>query len=402
MARKWVSVGSFRLEEEEQKAIEDVLLSGRISEWKRTREFERKWADYIGTRYAIAVNSGTSALIASLLALKHDERFPKMKDGAKVITTPVTFIATVNSIILAGYEPVFVDIDRTTFGMDPAYVGELLSSVDPDEFGAILPVHLMGYPVDVEALDTIAKKYGLVLIEDSAQAHGTYLANGRRAGSFGTISAFSFYIAHNIQVGEMGAVNTSDEKLARVVRMLKAHGRLCSCPVCVRREGRCPYADKPIEPRFTHSLVGYNFKTMDIQAALALCQLKRADTIVETRQRNVRYLNEHLSRFESLFHLPRFSEDVSYLAYPLVVRKDSSLDRETVTNLLEREGVETRPMFGCLPTQQPVFSHLADAYRGRLPNAEFIGRNAFYIGCHQYLTEEDLAHIVAAFERLFS
>jgi len=387
-----IRVGDIKIGEEEKKAIFDVLESGRLSEGPKVREFESLWAQYTESKYCVAVNSGTSALMVGLYALLYDERYKKVKKGSKVITSPVTYVATSNAIVLAGMEPVYVDIDPVTFTLNVEQIEDLLKKGNPDEYSMILPVHLMGYPNDMDAINAIADRYGLVVFEDAAQAHGS-LYKGKKTGSLSLLADYSFYIAHNIQVGEMGAVVTSDEKLRSLIKKLKANGRVCACPVCTRAEGKCPYQAKDFDPRFTHEFVGFNFKTTEFQAALAIPQIKRAGSILQKRQHNVRYLNDRLDIVSQKLQLPRYSEDVSYLAYPMVI-KDASIKRERLMAALEKSGVETRPLFGCIPTQQPSFSSYKPRYEGKLPDADVVGKNGFYIGCHQYLATEDLDFIV--------
>jgi dTDP-4-amino-4,6-dideoxygalactose transaminase len=404
--RKRISVGDFRINEEEKAVINEVLDAGRISEWKKVKEFEKLFADYIGTSHCISVNSGTSALILGLSALLNDSRFPKIRKGSKVITTPLTYVATINAIVLTGLEPVFVDINPDDFSILPQKIEEHLDNTnDPENYSIILPVHLMGYPCDADEINKIAKKYDLVVFEDSAQAHGS-LYHGRKTGSLSLLSAFSFYIAHNIQAGEMGAVLTDDEKLISLMKKLKANGRICDCQICTRPKGYCPYFlqhdDDDFDPRFVHDTIGYNFKIMEFQAALGIGQVKKADLIFVKRQYNVRFLNQHLKKYSDELQLPVFSEDVSYLAYPIVVKKQSKFTRKYLREELEKCGVENRPLFGCIPTQQPAYNYLKKEYDGRIPNAEYVGKNAFYIGCHQYLEREDLDYVVKAFDQILA
>ena len=399
-----IHVGEFILGDEEKSAILNVLNSGRITEGEKVREFEKLFAEYVGTRYAVVVNSGTSALIAGLLAL--DAKLGLKKEGrTKVITSPLTYVADANAIVLAGLEPVFVDVDRETFGITPdAIRAHLESVVDPESYSVILPVHLMGYPCDMDEISTIAKEYDLTVFEDSAQAHGSRY-HGKITGSMSDLSIFSFYVAHNIQVGEMGAVVTDDPELYRLIKKIKANGRMCDCPVCRRAEGKCAYLLNPEsfgnqDPRFCHDMIGYNFKVMEFQPALGIVQLKKADLIMKQRLENVKYLNEGLAKFSDSLTLPIYDESVSYLAYPMIIKKPDSISRTDLQRKLELEGVETRPLFGCIPTQQKSFEYLKDTYDGRLPNAEYLGRNAFYIGCHQYLSKEDLDSIIKTFEHV--
>lgn len=405
---KRVFVGDFRIDDDEKRAILDVIEGGRISEWEKVKEFEKLFSKYIGTRYCVAVSSGTSALMVGLSALLYDKRFPKAKKGAKIITSPVTYISTANAIVLAGFDPVFVDIDKRTFKLDVNQIEDIFKKWNPEDYAGILPVHLMGYSNEMDEINTIADKYGLFVFEDSAQAHGT-MYKGKKAGSLGLLADFSFYIAHNIQAGEMGCVTTNDEKLFKLMMQLKANGRLCDCPVCTRNEGACPGMQKygysneeDYDPRFTHEYISYNFKTMEFPAALAISQVKKADSIFKKRQENVKYLNDKLSKFQDMFYLPFYDDNVSYLAYPIIIKENSGVKRKLLRESLEKRGVENRPLFGCIPTQQPAYSYLREHYKDRLPVADYVGKNAFYIGCHQYLEKEDLDYIIQTFERVLT
>jgi len=406
LVKKRISVGDFQISVEERAAINEVLDAGRISEWKKVNEFEKLFADYINTKHCLAVHSGTSALIVGLSALIYDSRFPKARKGSKVITTPLTYVATINAIVLTGLEPVFVDVEPNNFSILPQKIEEHLESVnDSENYSIIIPVHLMGYPCDMDEINRIAKKHDLIVFEDSAQAHGS-LYKGQRTGSLSLLSIFSFYIAHNIQAGEMGAVVTDDENLINLMRKLKANGRVCDCPVCTRPNGYCPYFlqddDEDFDPRFVHDVIGYNFKIMEFEAALGVSQLRKADSIFEKRQENVLFLNECLGKYSDDLQLPVFLKDVSYLAYPIVIKEHSKLTRKYLREEVEKNGIESRPLFGCVPTQQPAYKYLQVEYEGKLPNAEFLGKNAFYIGCHQYLEREDLDYVVKVFDQILS
>lgn len=399
-----IHVGDFKIGSEERDAINAVLDSGRISEGKRVRDFEHKWAEFVGTKYCVLVNSGTSALIAGLTALKH---LKDIKEGSRVITTPLNYVATPNAVIKANLEPVFIDVDKERFVITPEDVKILLEGADDaSKYSVMLPVHQMGYTCDMDPLSRLAKKYGLIMFEDAAEAHGS-LYKGKIAGSMSELSAFSFYIAHNIQAGEMGAIATDDSEIRRLLVKIKANGRACDCEVCTRGQGICPQiasykGNEDFDPRFTHDMIGYNFKTMEFPAALALVQMDKAESIITKRQDNVKYLNDGLERYSDLLQLPLFSKDVSYLAYPLVVKDTGKISRQVLRQELEKRHIETRPMFGCIPTQQPAYAYLKKEYVGKLPNAEFLGKHAFYIGCHQYLGYEQLDYIITSFRDIFN
>lgn len=404
MATHSIQVGDFKIGNEERKIINKILDSGRISEGENVRMFEKEWAEFVGTKYAISVSSGTAALMCGLTALKyHPDRIAK--EGSKIVTTPLTYISTSSAIVTTGFEPVYVDVDSEMFGITPENIKRHLEGVDDiDNYSLILPVHLLGYPCDMNEINEIAREYGLLVFEDSAEAEGT-IYKGKRTGSLSLLSAYSFYIAHNIQAGEMGAVTTNDYELAKLIKKIKANGRMCDCQICTRSTIGCPkiktYKGKDdFDLRFLHDLIGYNFKTMEFQAGLARTQLKKAEWIIKKRQENVKYLNEHLIDYSDILQLPIYSDEVSYLAYPLIIKKPELISRKKLRNGLERDGIETRPLFGCIPTQQPAFSHLKKEYEGKLPNAEHLGKNAFYIACHQYLTQEDLDYIIKKFREI--
>jgi dTDP-4-amino-4,6-dideoxygalactose transaminase len=311
----------------------------------------------------------------------------------------LTFIATINAILHAGLKPVFVDVDSKTLVINPDSIQRTFK--EKDGISIILPVHLMGYAADMDTINRFAKEHNLIVMEDAAQAHGS-IYKSKKLGSLSELAVFSFYIAHNIQAGEMGAVTTDDYGIFKLIKKIKAHGRMCECSVCTRAKGVCPPLDKyqgieDFDPRFFHDMIGYNFKIMEFQAALGLTQLSKADEIFKRRNQNVKYLNEGLSGLSDILQLPFYSSEVSYLAYPIVIKNPSLLSRLRLRRSLEKSGIETRPLFGCIPTQQPAYSYLKNEYKGKLPNAEYIGLNGFYIGCHQYLTKSDLDYIIQTF-----
>ena len=399
-----IQVGDLKIGNDEKNAINQVLDSGRISEGEKVREFEYKWADFVGTKYSVATSSGTGALLVGLNSLIVSEDFNVTKDS-NVITSPITYASTVNAINLSNLNPVFVDIDFHNFVITPENIKKHLENVDDlDSYSLLLPVHLMGYACDMNKISKISKKYGLHLMEDSAQAHGT-VYNNKKTGSMSDLSIFSFYIAHNIQVGEMGAINTNNKNLTEMFRKMKSNGRACGCLICNRNYGKCPKnieCGEDMDPRFTHDVIGYNFKTMEFQAALGISQLKNVEDIIKKRNENVKYINEGLDGFSDLIKLPEYSSDVSYLAYPLVIKDPNKISRKKLRSKLEDEGIETRPLFGSIPTQQPAYSYLKEEYKNKLSNADYIGKNGFYIGCHQYLGDEELDYIVSTFKKVLN
>lgn len=369
-----IRIGDYQADAADFEVVEEILHSNQFSEGKYVKEFEEKWAAFCGTKYAVLTNSGTSALIAALEVLKD---YTKER---KILTTPLTFIATINAIMLSGFEPVFSDVNKETFVIEPIF----------NPYHIFLPVHLYGYPVDM------GKFQYNYMIEDACEAHGT-ICKGKKAGATGLMGIFSFYIAHNIQVGDMGAVVTDNKEVYKALKSIKAHGRMCECPVCHRLQGNCPHKDADFDPRFTHTRIAYNFKTTEIQAALGLNQLAKADWIIQKRQANVAYLNEGLAGIEAL-QLPKYDTTVSYLAYPVII-KDESINRNQFLNKLTAEGIENRPLFSCVPIQQPAYAFMREKWEGKLPNAEWLGNRGFHGPCHQYLKREELDKTVEAIKK---
>ena len=389
-----VRVGDMTVTNEIRQAVLRVLEQGTFSEGKEVACFEREWARYVHTKCAVVLNSGTSALVSAILALLHAD--PSLASRRKVITTPLTYAADSNAIVLCGMEPVYVDIDPDTFGIRIDLVEHLLREGGPESYGLILPVHLMGYPLDMASLCSLAAKHGVKIVEDAAQAHGAE-TGGRPVGSWGDVSIFSFYIAHNIQAGEMGAVNTDDLALASLLRQIKANGRACNCPKCVRHTGKCPMktreGDQDIDPRFDHVRIGYNFKTTEWSAAVARAQLTHASEILTRRRELFAAYSARLAAHSSWIRLPPRVDGSSPFAYPLVLRTGVPAGRKEVRNALEAAGIESRPLFGCIPTQQPAYSDYRAQYEGRLPVAEGVGHRGFYVGCHQSMTEDDVEYV---------
>lgn len=382
-----VNIGDFKFGNEEKKAIQQIVESNSISEGAFVEEFAKKFADFAGTKYCVPVNSGTSALMISLAALNYHSRF-KSRGTKKVITTPLTYIATTNAIVTTGFEPVFVDINLDDFSLNADLVAQ---EAEKEEHYALLPVHLMGYPCNMRQLNKTAEKNGLVVIEDSAEAHGSEF-EGQKTGSMGLAGCFSFFIAHNIQAGEFGCVTTNDLELCNTMRSMKGNGRRCYCSRSEIAAGTCSHPNEGFHPRYIHDFIGYNFKAMEYQAGVAIAQLNKAQWIHEQRLKNVQYLNDALAAQTNVLQLPQYSKKVSYLGYPLLVT-NPSFSRNKLVLSLEKKGIECRPLFNSIPTQQPAYAYLKKEFEGKLPNAEFVGNNGFYVGCHQYLTESDLEQI---------
>lgn len=402
--RRIIRIGDFKSNYTINHSIDNVLKSNRITEGNVTREFETKFAKIAGKKYGVAVNSGTSALTIALDTLHKSplENKPQIfKYGRHILTTPTTYIADTNAIFNSNLFPVFVDIDIPSLLITPDKIKEKIE--EDSKIGGIIPVHLFGQMCYMKQINRIAHDNNLFVLEDAAQAHGSLsYKDNKPAGSFGDISIFSFYVAHNIAAGELGIACSDNWEFIKHMRSLKSNGRLCTCNTCERMSGKCPYQSQNsqnsqnIDPRFTHNLIGYNFKTTDIISAIALAQIDDIKNIIKKRQENVKYLNDNIGDMTDMFHLPHYSTNVSYLAYPLVLKEEytNDIDISNMRNELEKRGIETRPIFPSIPTRQPAYNWLKETYENRLPNANYVSDNGLYIGCHQGLIQEDLDYMI--------
>jgi CDP-6-deoxy-D-xylo-4-hexulose-3-dehydrase len=289
-------------------------------------------------------------------------------------------------------EPVFGDIAESTFHL---HSWNILRS--HQDIGLILPAHLFGYAANMPA---ILERAGWTLdqtpvAEDACEAHGTTI-NNQLVGTFGLWSAFSFYIAHIVQAGELGCLCTNDDEIAAIARSIKVHGRACDCKICTRNESYCPYLDQG-DPRFTFNYIGYNFKPMEFQAALARVQMRHLEENFEKRRENFRELKALLDLrgyINPIYEQPGMVP----FAMPIILQKEGI--RDQVVAQLEQQGVEARPLFGCIPTQQPAYAEYKERHLGTLPVAEYYGANGFYVGCHQYLGAIDIMHMAGIIEKV--
>jgi dTDP-4-amino-4,6-dideoxygalactose transaminase len=392
-ARK-ITVGTVSVGERGKALVLDALDRGRISGGRFVDDFEKAFAGYHGVKHGVAVSSGTDADAIAVAAL-HDRGAGR---GDEIIVPALTFISVANAVLHAGFVPVFADIDRRSWNMDPMSVEKVITPATR----AILAAHNFGRPAAMDELVDIASSRELMLIEDAAEAHGARYKD-RLVGTIGAMGAYSFYVAHILTTGEGGMVITDDDELAGLLRSLRAHGRACDCRVCVLNtdSAYCPlrykYGDD-VDIRFHFERVGFSSKMNEMEAALGIEQVEHMDEIVEKRRENLFYLNEALSSYGEFLELfeEQSHEKISPLCYPVVLTEAAPFERFELTKFLERRGIETRPMFGSIPTQQPSYRWMGYA-PGDFPAAEYVGSRGFYIGCHQNISRDDMDYVVENF-----
>ena len=311
---------------EEETAVLEVLRSGQLAQGERVAEFERRFAELCQVQQAVAVSSGTAALHLALIA--HEIGY-----GDEVITTPFSFAATANVILLVGATPVFVDIDPETFNIDPTCIE---SAITP-RTKAIIPVHLYGNPCDMERLESIATAHHLALIEDACQAHGAGI-HGKPVGSFGT-GCFSFYPTKNMTTGEGGMVTTANPIIADRVRLLRSHGQ---------------------KERYRHIALGFNQRMTDLQAAIGLAQLNKLEQFTEKRIANAAYLTEHLG---SSVQTPITQAGYRHVFHLYTIRVPAGHDRDALVAHLKERGIGTSIHYPCTIHQQPFYQESSEFFR---------------------------------------
>lgn len=392
MSKFKIPFGTITITEKAIQLVNQSLEAKRISSGSLVRQLEDKFADLLGVREAIALSSGTDADILALAVL-HDFG---AKRGDEVIVPALSFVSTGGAVIHAGFTPVFVDVDRRTLNIDPA---QIESAITP-RTRAIMPVHLMGKPADMNAINAIAQKYGLIVVEDAAEAHGA-LYYGKPAGNLADLGAFSTYIAHIITTGEGGFVTTNNEQYAEIIRSLRSHGRACACKQCTLNtsSGYCAKRFSGTggeDIRFTFERIGYSCKMNELEAAIGIGAMDEYHDILKKRHDNLIHV---LNRFDQFFpYLCTIKEEpheqIGPHAIPIIIQENAPFTRAEFSQYLETNGIETRTLFNSMPTQCPGFSFLGHRY-GDFPNAEYIGNNGIHIGCHQDLTIDDMEYVLS-------
>jgi perosamine synthetase len=355
--------------EDDMRSVIEALQRGEISGTfgKTIEQFEEGFARFIGSRYGIAVSSGTAALQLAVAAAG-------IGAGDEVLISASTNIATALAVVHNGAIPVPVDSEEVTWNLDLALLDDLVTS----RTRAIIPVHLYGHPVDMEALAAFAARRGLIIIEDCAEAHGAR-CRGRTVGSFGTMACFSFYANKIITTGEGGMVVTDDPALARRLRSLRNLG----------------FA----EPRFRHEELGFNFRMTGFQAALGLSQLRRIEQIIDAKRALAR---RYLSLLKDVPDL-RLPVELDwafhvYWMFGVVLNPDARVSRENVTLALASAGIETRTFF-CPMNQQPALKDKMGKRRVLCPVADRLWTDGFYLPSSPSLSADEVEHIATMLAR---
>jgi CDP-6-deoxy-D-xylo-4-hexulose-3-dehydrase len=363
------------------------LTSGRYA-----HEFEEEFAKVMGVKHAMLCNSGSSANLLAISALKSERLGDRaLVDGDEVITLAAGFPTTVNPIIQNRLTPVFIDCELGTYD---ANAENIQAAISP-KTRAIVMAHTLGNPFNLDAVMKIAKENSLFVVEDTCDAVGaTY--DGKPVGSFGDLSTASFYPAHHVTMGEGGCVLAKTASMRKIVESLRDWGRDCWCltgedNTCGRRFdwqlGGLPYG---YDHKYTYSHIGYNLKLTDMQAAVGVAQLKKLPSFIAARRKNFNRLYEGLKKFEEFFVLPATTpkSEPSWFGFLLTVRPGAPFTRYDIVQHLEAHRIGTRQLFGGNLLAQPAYQNIEHRVSGTLKNTEIVSTGSFWIGVYPGLSDE--------------
>jgi CDP-6-deoxy-D-xylo-4-hexulose-3-dehydrase len=393
----------------ELKMMVDASLDGWLTTGRFNAMFEQRLAQFLGVKYLITVNSGSSANLVAFSALTSPKLGDRaIKQGDEVIGVAAGFPTTVNPILQFGAVPVFVDVDLTTHNID---ANKIEAAITP-KTKAIMLAHSLGNPFNLDVVTALCKKHKLWLVEDCCDALGaTY--NGQKVGTFGDIGTLSFYPAHHITMGEGGAVFTNSAELKLIAESFRDWGRDCYC--APGKDNTCDKrfcwtkkelgGDLPdgYDHKYTYSHLGYNLKISDMQAACALAQMDRVEEFIAKRRANFAYLKNRLASVSDFLHLPEATpnSEPSWFGFPLVVKESAGVQRADLINFLEENKIGTRLLFAGNLTKQPYMAGRKYRVSGELTNTEIVMNRTFWLGTFPALGQQQLDYVAQKLEEFF-
>ena len=369
----------------------DSLLSTWVTMGKKVKKFENSFARYIGSKYSVMVNSGSSANLLALSILTNPKFSKRIKLGSEVLTPAVTWATTIFPIANVNLVPSFIDVDLENFNLD---VDKLRKSITK-KTKAILLVHLLGNPANMKEIIDIAKEYNLFVIEDSCEAHGAEF-NNKKIGSFGDISTFSFFLSHHISTIEGGMLLTKNEEIFELAKAMRVFGWIRD----QKNKKQTAKKNPKLDPRFLFDNLGYNIRPTEIQGSFGIHQIKKLEKFIKIRTNNANFWNKKLEKFSNylLLHSERPNTRHVWFAYPITVRSSSPFSRNQLVNFLEKKNIETRPIMASDITQQPAIKLIKKKINKPLTNSKFIHSNSFFIGVHQGIGKSQRNYVVSVFE----
>jgi CDP-6-deoxy-D-xylo-4-hexulose-3-dehydrase len=392
-------------DDEEVSAMVDTILDGWFGVGKNARQFELEFSKYLGTRETIVTNSGSSANLIALSALKSNQMKGRLEEGDEVVVAALTFPTTFNPIIQTGMKPVLVDVDLGTYNPNPDQIEESIS----EKTRAIMILHQLGNPNAMDQIMKIAEKHRLFVIEDTCDALSSRY-DGRFVGTFGSMATFSFYVAHHITMGEGGALTTNDRSLALICRSLRDWGRACACSVCdivsnpntpCHHKTRGGVLPDGYDIRYVYTNIGYNLKPMEFQTAMGRVQLKKIAGFIEKRNRNFESLRSAFSKYSEHFILPQAlpKAEPAWFAFPLTIRDGAPFSRKEILKYLDDCNIETRLFFAGNIIRHPAYLGLKFRTVSNLENADKVLRDGFFMGIYPGITGERMDYVLDKVEQ---
>ena len=359
-----VPFGTVSITNDAHKLINQAIRTKWVTRGKYVQEFEERFAKLFGVKEAVAVSSGTDADALSCAVL-YD--FGAQR-GDEIIVPALSFVATGNAVLQAGFHPVFVDVKRETLNIDPVKIEQAITP----RTRAIMPVHLMGKPAAMDEILAIAKEHHLRVIEDAAEAHGAEY-KGKKIGSLGDMAAFSLYAAHIITTIEGGIVVTNNHRIAEALRSLRNHG---------------------IEGKFQFKRIGFSAKMNEIEAAVGIGNIKIFNKILSKRRRNLLYLIKKFRQFEEYFLTIQEEphEKIGPHAFSIIVKEKAGFTKDEFVDFIEQAGIDSRNLFYSIPTQCESYAFLGKKL-GDFPEAEYCSDHGTHIGIHQDIELDQLDYI---------
>ena len=373
----------------------DSLLSTWVTMGKKVKKFENSFARYIGSKYSVMVNSGSSANLLALSILTNPKFSKRIKLGSEVLTPAVTWATTIFPIANVNLVPSFIDVDLENFNLD---VDKLRKSITK-KTKAIMPVHLLGNPANIKEIIDIAKEYNLFVIEDSCEAHGAEF-NNKKIGSFGDISTFSFFLSHHISTIEGGMLLTKNEEIFELAKSMRIFGSIRD----QKNKKQIAKKNPKLDPRFLFDSLGYNIRPTEIQGAFGIHQIKKLEKFIKIRTSNANFWNKKLAKFSNylLLHSQKPNTRHAWFAYPITVRSPAPFSRDQLVNFLEKKNIETRPIMAGDITKQPAINLVKKKINRPLNNSKIIHSNSFFIGVHQGIGKIQRDYVVSVFEEFMS
>lgn len=393
------------LGEEELQNMVSASLDGWLTTGRFNAEFEKKLAAFLGVKYCLSVNSGSSANLVAFSTLTSPKLGDRaIKKGDEVIGVAAGFPTTVNPIIQFGAIPVFVDVDIKTHNVN----ADLIEAAITPKTKAIMLAHALGNPFNLGKVVELCKKYNLWLIEDTCDALGAEY-NGRKCGTFGDIGTLSFYPAHHMTMGEGGAVFMNNPELKVIAESFRDWGRDCYCPPGCDNTCGCRFEQKHgnlpfgYDHKYVYSHSGYNLKITDMQAACGLAQLEKLDFFIQRRRENYTYLRSRLETLTDFLELPEPTpnSNPSWFGFPLTLKPEAGVTRVELTRFLDDNKIGSRLLFAGNLLKQPYFKDIAYRVVGDLTNTDITMNYTFWLGVQPALTFEHLDFVVDKLEEFF-